>query len=403
MSASPYLFYNPENFLDSTLKEWAKNATIAHIGPLWLPLPREDRNYGGIEDVVLNNIKALEKFRVKKQIIFGNPANKRMEHSLKRVRVYTPDYISSSENLLEVLRTNPYSAEKLEHIYVLQAYRKIAANRKDMTIVHDHTNVGRGYSIWFSKYVKPVIRTEHGPLKFPYISHLDEAYFSLLKYRRSVGFIAISKNQRSQMPSLPWIGVNYNGINLADFEYKEKKENFLLYLGRITRDKGTHNAIRVARRLKIPLIIAGTVEEKPDSLEYFENEISPYIDGINVIHFENGANAEERKGLLSRATALLMLNEWDEPFGMVMPEAMASGTPVVGTSKGSIPEIVGEGCGFVVKNITLAVQAVRKILEGNYSSKHCRIRVEKLFSQEAMAARNLRLYKQHAERFSHQS
>lgn len=400
MSVSSYLYYNPENLLNASLKDWAKSATIAHIGPLWLPLPREDRNYGGIEDVVLNNIKALEEFNVKKQIIFGHPSNKRMEYSFKRTRVYTPDYISTSENLLETLRKDPFTADKLEHIYVLQAYKKIAANKKDITIVHDHSLAGRSYGAWFSRYVKPVVRTEHGPLKFPYISYLDEAYYTLLKSRRSIGFISISKNQRAQMPFLPWIGVNYNGIDLKDFEYNEKKDKFLLYLGRINRDKGLHNAINVANALKIPLIIAGTVEEKPDSIEYFEHEISPHIDGKNVIHFENGANAEERKGLLSRAAALLMLNEWDEPFGMVMPEAMASGTPIVGTGKGSIPEIVGEGCGFVVDNNRSAIKAVKRILEGEYSSKKCRTRVEKLFTQEAMAARNLYLYKQHAERFS---
>ncbi len=399
MHTSSYRLFNPEDFLNSSLKEWAKKATIVHIGPLWLPLPRDDRNYGGIEDVVLNNIKALEQFKVKKQIIFGHPANKRMEHTLKRVRVYTPDYISSSENLLEVLRTDPYAAEKLEHIYVLQAYKKIVANRNDVTIVHDHTNAGRAYSVWFSRYIKPVVRTEHGPLRYPYITRLEENYYALLKNRKSLGFIAISKNQKAQMPFLPWIGVNYNGIDLDEFEYVEKKEKFLLYLGRITKDKGVHNAIYVALKLKIPLVIAGTVEEKPQSLEYFENEIAPFVDGKDIIHFENGVNAEERKSLLSKASALLMLNEWEEPFGMVMPEAMASGTPIVGTQKGSIPEIVGKQCGFVVQNKYQAVKAVSKILSGEFSSKACRLRVEKFFTKEAMAARNIKFYMTHSIRF----
>lgn len=399
MLAPPYRFYDPAGFLDSSLKEWARKATIVHVGPLWLPLPREDRNYGGIEDVVLNNIKAMAEFKVKKQIVFGHPANKRMELTYKRLRVYTPDHISTSKDLLKTLRTDPYSAEKLEQIYVLQAYKKIAANKKDITIVHDHTNSGRSYSIWFSRYIKPVVRTEHGPLRYPYITRLEENYYALLENRKSLGFIAISKNQRAQMPYLPWIGVNYNGIDLADFEYEEKKEKFLLYLGRITWDKGVHNAIRVALKLKIPLIMAGSVEEKPQSLEYFENEISPFINGKDIIHFENGVNAEERKNLLSKTSALLVLNEWEEPFGMVMPEAMASGTPIVGTQKGSIPELIGKQCGFVVRNTNQAVQAVSRILNGEFSSKACRLRVEKFFTKEAMAARNLRLYMAHSLRF----
>lgn len=399
MSASSYLYINPENFLNSSLKDWARNITVAHIGPLWLPLPREDRNYGGVEDVVLNNIKALEEFKVKRQIVFGHPANKRMEHIFKRLRIFTPDFIATSNDLLEILRTDPYTASKLEEIYVMQAYKKIAANKKDITIVHDHTNAGRSYSLWFSKYVCPVVRTEHGPLKYPYISHLEQGYYSLFKNRRSIGFISISKNQRSQMPFLPWIGTNYNGIDLDDFSYGVKKDKFLLYLGRITRDKGLHHAIKVALRLHIPLIIAGSVEEKPESVHYFEEEVSPYIDNKSIIHFENGVNASERKNLLHKASALLMLNEWDEPFGMVMPEAMASGTPVVGTDKGSIPEIVGKDCGFVVKNTAQATKAVTEILNGEYSAKACRIRAEKYFSKEAMAARYLKLYHQQFRRF----
>lgn len=399
MSASSYLYINPEKILNSSLKEWVRNITVAHIGPLWLPLPREDRNYGGVEDVVLNNIKALESFRIKKQIVFGHPANKRMEHIFKRLKVYTPDFIATSNDLLEILRTDPYTATKLEEIYVLQAYKKIAANKKDITIVHDHTNAGRSYSLWFSKYVRPVVRTEHGPLKYPYISHLEQDYYSLFKNRRSIGFISISKNQRSQMPYLPWIGTNYNGIDLDDFQFSEKKDKFLLYLGRVTRDKGVHNAVKVALKLSIPLIIAGSIEEKPESVKYFNDEVSPFIDNKNIIHFENGVNAVERKNLLKKANALLMLNEWDEPFGMVMPEALASGTPIIGTAKGSIPEIVGKNCGFIVKNTAQATKAVTKILEGEYSAKACRVRVERYFSKEAMAARNLKLYRQQSLRF----
>jgi glycosyltransferase involved in cell wall biosynthesis len=226
----------------------------------------------------------------------------------------------------------------------------------------------------------------------PYISELEEIGISQFEGRNNLGFIAISKNQMSHRPNINWIGVNYNGVNLKDFSYNEKKDNFLLSLGRIARNKGIHNAIYLALKTRIPLVIAGTVEETPDSLKYFEEEIAPYIDGKNVIYIENGVNAEERKQLLEHACALLMLIEWDEPFGMVMPEAMASGTPVIGFEKGSVPEIVAKGTGFVVSSLDEARMAVNEIVKGNYSSQLCRMRVEKLFSREAMAARNIYYY-----------
>lgn len=397
---SPYLFYDPHNFINKQMREWLSSSTIAHIGPLWLPLPREDRNYGGVEDVVLNNIQALENFGAKNQLIFGHPSNKRMENYITGARVFTPTNISSSVDLLEILRTDTATADRLERIYVLQAYKKIAENSDSITIVHDHSNYGRDHGIWVSKFLKPVVRTEHGPMSQPSITELEEISISQFEGNNDLGFIAISKNQMSHKPDINWIGVNYNGVNLKDFTYNEKKENFLLSLGRITRTKGIHNAIYVALKIGVPLIIAGTIEETSDSVEYFDQEIAPFIDGQNIIHLENGVNAEERKQLLEHASALLMLIEWDEPFGMVMPEAMASGTPVVGFRKGSVPEIVGKGTGFVVDSLEEAVVAIEQIIKGEYSPQLCRIRVEKLFSREAMAARNIHYYMKQEKRFN---
>lgn len=394
-----YLFYSPEKFLNKEMVSWLKTATIAHLAPIWLPLPREDRNYGGIEDIILNNFLALKKMGVKKQIIFGNPKNKRMEYLYKKTKVYIPNDIAASDDLLKLMRTDKYEALNLERIHLIQAYNKIIEKRNSISIVHDHTNLGRDLGAILSESIKPVIHTEHGPLLWPGTSKTEEKVLSQYKKKRNIFFVAISKNQKNQMKELNWIGVNHNGVDLEDFHYQEKKDNYLLFLGRINRSKGTHNAIKVAKSLDIPLIIAGSVEETPESINYFEKEISTHIDNKKIFHLENGANATERKELLSKATALLMLIEWDEPFGMVMAEALASGTPVVAFRKGSVPEIIKNGTGFIASNIFEAKLYLKEILRGNYSPKKCRLVAEKYFSKEAMAARYVNLYMKADKKF----
>lgn len=116
---SQYLFHNPENFMTEEMKEWLSRSSVAHIAPLWLPLPRDGRTYGGAEDVVINNISRLDSFGVKKQYIFGNPNNKSLENTFRSANVKIPDGIDPSLDLLHVLRTDRESAERLERSYVL--------------------------------------------------------------------------------------------------------------------------------------------------------------------------------------------------------------------------------------------------------------------------------------------
>lgn len=381
------------------MQEWLEKATVAHIAPVWLPLPREDRNYGGIEDVILNHFHALRSMGIKRQYIFGHPANKRMEYKYKRTKVFIPRDIPTSEDLLHLMRVDKYEAWNLERIYLLQAYNTLLKKRDFITIVHDHTQYGRDYGEWFSDGVLPVVHTEHGPMTSPDIPNIEERVLDQFKGMSNMGFIAISHNQKSHMKKLNWIGVNHNGIDLRDFSYNENKEDYLLFLGRVNKAKGVHNAIKVARSLNISLVIAGSIEETPESISFYEKEVAPFIDGRNIFHLENGVNASERQRLLKNARALLMLIEWDEPFGMVMPEALASGTPIVGYPRGSVPEVVKEGTGFVVRNLTEAKQAVRKILRGNYYPRKCRRIAEEFFSKEAMAARYINLYMKQENKF----
>jgi glycosyltransferase involved in cell wall biosynthesis len=186
----------------------------------------------------------------------------------------------------------------------------------------------------------------------------------------------------------------YNGVPLDTYDFVPSvpEDAPLLFLGRIARIKGTHRAVEVARRTGRALIIAGNVPD--DETDYFEREVQPHLDGEQIRHV-GPVDDEEKNGLLGRAAAFLMPIEWEEPFGIVMAEAMACGTPVIGTRRGSVPEVVTEGeTGFVCDAEDDMVKAVRRIDE--LSRRACRERCEQHFSARAIVDAYERLYRRHA-------
>lgn len=164
----------------------------------------------------------------------------------------------------------------------------------------------------------------------------------------------------------------------------------LIFLGRIERIKGCHTAIEVAKLAAKKLIIAGNISKLPEEIKYFENEIKPHIDGINV-EFVGEVNDVQKNELLGKSAAFLMPIEWDEPFGIVMIEAMACGTPVIAFPYGSVPEVVENGItGFVVKDNQEMIDAVAKINE--IDRRLCRQTAEKRFDVTVIAKQYLRLF-----------
>ena len=186
----------------------------------------------------------------------------------------------------------------------------------------------------------------------------------------------------------------YNGVPMATYDYvpSVEKDAPLVFLGRIAQIKGTHRAVEVAQQSGRRLLIAGNVPDQ--EADYFNQHVRPHLDGDQIRHV-GPVDDEEKNQLLGRAAALLMPIEWAEPFGIVMAEAMACGTPVIGTRRGSIPEVVKEGrTGFVCEDTQDMVEAVGRIEE--LSRKACRERCEKHFSDQAIVDAYENLYVRHA-------
>jgi len=155
----------------------------------------------------------------------------------------------------------------------------------------------------------------------------------------------------------------YNGVDIERFQFVPtvSDDSPLVFLGRIEPIKGVHNAIAVARASDRRLTIAGNRVDTPEGQRYFDERVKPLVDG-DQIRYVGPVDDSQKNSLLGSASALLMLIEWDEPFGIVMAEAMACGTPVIGLARGSVPEVVRDGVnGFTCETIEDAVSAVRRL------------------------------------------
>lgn len=203
---------------------------------------------------------------------------------------------------------------------------------------------------------------------------------------------AISVAQRAALPPSrcgEFAGVVHNGIDVASFPFQEHKEDHLLFLSRISPEKGTETAIEVARRSGRKLVIAGKVDDVDK--EYFHERVEPLIDGTQVV-FVGEANAETKRELYRRARALILPITWEEPFGLVFAEALACGTPVLTFRRGAAPEIVDHGkTGFVVSNADEMVESVARL--GEIDPVSCRETVAARFDKSTMARNYLRTYR----------
>jgi glycosyltransferase involved in cell wall biosynthesis len=259
---------------------------------------------------------------------------------------------------------------------VIDAYD---AARGDFDVVHDHTITGPFVAQGYPDL--PVVTTNHGPF--------DEGLTAIYRAMADrVPIIAISHHQASTAADIPIAAVIHHGIDIARFPFGSGDGGYAAFLGRMNPDKGVDTAIRVARKTGIPLRIAAKMREQAER-DYFRNRVKPLLgDDIEYIGEVGGGDKLE---FLARARCLLNPINWPEPFGMVMIEALACGTPVVTRPCGAAPEIVEDGVtGFVRTEEDGLATAVVRAAELDRSA--CRQSVEDRFSTRRLAQDHIDLY-----------
>ncbi|MCF7843364.1 glycosyltransferase family 4 protein [Candidatus Gracilibacteria bacterium] len=251
-------------------------------------------------------------------------------------------------------------------------------SQKNVDVVHSHFNllssfVGRIASI-------PTVTSIHSPLS-------DEIKPLLEKFRNE-RYISFSLAQRKQLPSLNWYANIYHGVDTTLFAYNEKPEDYFLYIGRITEDKGVHLAIEAAKAAGVKLRIAGASYPAEG---YWHKHIEPHING-DTVRFFGSATFDDKISLIQNAKALLFPTQVQEIFGYVMIEAMSCGTPVIGWNNGSVDEIVQHDVtGYVVDTVEGMTDAIKKI--DQIDRLKVRQRAERYFSVEKMVSGYEKVYK----------
>lgn len=242
--------------------------------------------------------------------------------------------------------------------------------QENYDILHIHP-VDRALPLALSHSEVQVVYTLHDPI-YPWRAGIFRMFGSPNQH-----YVSISNNQRRPAPDLNYIATVYNGIRLDKFPFSENHDNYLLFVGRLHPEKGVAEAVQAALKANERLLIVGP----PVTGEYWDTRVKPYLGGN--IEYVGYVPREELFGYYQKAKAVLVPIMWEEPFGLIITEAMACGTPVVAFRRGSVPEIVEDGRnGFIVDDIDGMAEAVKKI--DTISRRECRRSVEKKFSIDKM-------------------
>ena len=263
--------------------------------------------------------------------------------------------------------------------HVLAAYE--AVEEFGAEIVHDHTVLGPVLAEAVTNL--PVVTTIHGPLN-------EELIDIYRRIASRVGLIAISHAQRKPDPDLPIARVIHHGVDVAEFPLGTGEGDHLLFLGRMAPEKGAHRAVAVARKAGVPLILIGKCRE-PWERRYFEAEVEPNLG--DDVRYLGEVPHEEKLRLLADARATLFPIRWNEPFGLVIIESLACGTPVLAFPEGAAPEVVEDGrTGFLCADESEMAEAVNAV--GGLGRDQCRGAVKEYFSTERMVREHVELFEQ---------
>jgi len=351
---------------------------IAHIAPPWITIP--PKNYGGSEIVIYNLVE--EQVALGHDVTLFAPGDAKT--SAKQISFYPKALVEEGIPWVAHLKA-------FYHLYKSLGYVR------DFDIVHTHLSSSADMYIFplTAHLDTPHVTTLHSRFPFDrarnWVGEADKYY---MEWAPSVPIVAISERAMEEVPyDLDFVGVVHHGIPMQKFRpVKVKRDDFFVWLGRFMPEKGPHLAIEAARKADVPLVLAGTIDQHlPESVAYFEEMIKPHIDEKQVKYI-GPVNMRQKISLLSRARGFLNPILWEEPFGMVMIEAMALGCPVISFPRGAAPEIVvHRKTGFLVHDVNEMVKFFPRIdgIDRNVTREH----VEKNFSARAMAEKYIKVYK----------
>ncbi len=335
---------------------------IAQVAPLYESVP--PRLYGGTERVV--------SWLTEKLVSLGHD-----------VTLFASGDSVTNARLVpackKALRLDPDSVDPMAH-HVLMVER-IFGQAEKFDLIHFHIDY---VHFPLSRRVQvPCVTTLHGRQDLPDLVPLYKEF-------SEVPLVSISDAQRQPLPWVNWLATVHHGLPVNSLKLNESAGDYLAFLGRISPEKGLPRAIEIAVRSGMKLKIAAKIDR--GDRNYFERQIKPLLDN-SQIEFIGEITASEKQEFLGNAAALLFPIEWPEPFGIVMIEAMACGTPVIAHPFGSVPEIIPDGvCGFLVRDLDEAVAAVRRL--GEVSRRECRSHFELNFTDERMARDYVKIYHQ---------
>ena len=338
---------------------------IAMLAPPWITVP--PRDYGGVEQVVDLLCGELTR-RGHEVTLFAAPGS-RSAADVKPVledphpddmqlAIYESDHVASSFDSVD----------------------EAAAAGNAYDIVHDHS----GFVAWAfaHRLATPLVQTLHAPFS-------EDTHAFYARHGHKARAIAISRYQARHAPEqLQIVDVVYNPLVVEDFPFVEDKDGYLLWVGRMNDDKGPQRAIAAAREADWPIVLAGPVQ--PGQEEFFAREVEPHIDGDGV-RYVGEVGGDDKTRLFAQASAFLMPIRWAEPFGLVMTEAMACGTPVIAFPEGSAGEVVADGeTGFIVDDEHEMAAAVGRL--GEIEPARCRDWVRERFDVGPVAEAHERAY-----------
>jgi glycosyltransferase involved in cell wall biosynthesis len=334
---------------------------IAQIAPPWFAVP--PLGYGGIELVVALLADGFAE-RGHDVTLFASGGSQTKAHLVSPL-IDPPD---------PALLGNVW----FDALHAVESYLTIG---HEFDVVHDHSGIIGPAMGALGHGAPPIVHTLHGPWTEP-----SRRFYGLL--HQYVNLVAISESQRADNPDVRYAGVVHNGIDLAAYPFLEQKDDFLIYIGRANPDKGPTLAIEIARRAGLPLAMV-VKKNEPFERTYWDEIVAPMLN--DEVEVYEAIEHHQKADLLSRARAMVFPIQWPEPFGLVMAEAMACGTPVVACPAGAAVELVENGVtGYLRDSIDDLVDAVASI--GNCSPAACRERVEANFSADSMVTGYERLF-----------